>query len=73
MTRVVSNRHGAPRAVSAVSRRAPAPGRRAHGLRIVTLTGERPRGGSKVRGRLDFAIGVLIGLLLVGSLFLVAG
>jgi len=48
-------------------------GSRPHGLRAVPHSGEAPRRASKGRTRRDFVIGVLIGLLLVGSLFLVAG
>ncbi|HTP41749.1 MAG TPA: hypothetical protein VML36_04960 [Nitrospiria bacterium] len=66
-TRVRRERYAAARRPSAPA------GRRLASLSLVSGHGERARRGSRQQGRIDFAIGVLIGLLLVAGLLLMAG
>jgi len=71
MTRPVARRRACTRAASTAHRPTAPAGRTVLG--IVPSRGVRARRGTKQRKRFEFAVGVLIGLLLVGSLLLVAG
>jgi hypothetical protein len=66
-TRVLRERYAAAHRTSAPA------GRRRATLSLAPSQSGRARRGSNQQGRIDFAVGVLIGLLLVASLLLVAG